>query len=136
MIFDMLLILAMLYAASPGIQAIPAIFQPFNSTSQLLAAPYSQPGNSLCTEHRSVWDIVRSCFTTIFLCTWTAIHPNMPGRQEGKVRITFRRVELAIWAIIAPEAMLFWALRQWSGARSIACMYNGNSTQFYRGFVV
>ena len=34
---------------------------------------------------RTRFDIVWTCVTTLFICTWVAIHPNIPPRGAGHV---------------------------------------------------
>ncbi|KAG2136365.1 uncharacterized protein EDB93DRAFT_1091843 [Suillus bovinus] len=66
---------------------------------------------------RTLWDILLSCALTLFACTWTAIHPNIPGMNESKVAITSRRLFIMVIALIAPELMITWATRQFFSAR-------------------
>lgn len=73
---------------------------------------------------RTLWDILLSCGWTLFACTWTAVHPNIPGMNEGKVAITSRRLFIMIMALIAPELMITWATRQFFSARAAAKNFN------------
>ena len=70
-----------------------------------------------------MWNIVRSCLVTIFACTWFAIHPNIPDPAEGWIKVTSRRVGIMIMALIAPELVIMWAIRQWINARSLSKQY-------------
>jgi len=101
----------------------------------------SSPPSS-CTDYnncRSLLSIIWSCTTTIFLCTWVAIHPNVPEPVDTTVDMTvdmtnksfwskhihqlscFRdRIVLFICALLVPEYILAWAIRQWIVARKIA----------------
>lgn len=81
--------------------------------------------DAACLPLRSTWDILWSCLCTIFACTWVSIHPNSPGLEEKKLRIALRRLELMIWTVLIPEMIIYWALRQWLGARRIAEFYKG-----------
>ncbi|KAG1766124.1 hypothetical protein EV702DRAFT_797333 [Suillus placidus] len=69
---------------------------------------------------RSLWNIVWSCCLTIFACTWTAIHPNIPGINESKFAKMIRRILLMVLAMMAPELMITWATRQFFSARKTA----------------
>ncbi|KAG2117617.1 hypothetical protein DEU56DRAFT_874101 [Suillus clintonianus] len=60
----------------------------------------------------SLWHIIWSCCLTIFACTWTAIHPNIPGMYEGRVAKITRRALIMGFAMAAPELVVIWALRQ------------------------
>ncbi|KAF8581885.1 hypothetical protein K439DRAFT_1392285 [Ramaria rubella] len=74
---------------------------------------------------RTLWDIIWSCLATVLLCTWVAIHPNIPGLDEGRFRIALRRLGMFVVALIAPELVVAWAMRQWLAARKIAKQHRG-----------
>ena len=76
-------------------------------------------------DQRSIWDIVWSCLATIFACSWVSVHPNIPAPNDSSSRIYLRRLELMFWAVIAPEMIITWALRQWLGARHLEKLYKG-----------
>ncbi|ESK84509.1 hypothetical protein Moror_6155 [Moniliophthora roreri MCA 2997] len=71
------------------------------------------------TSTRTVYSIVWSCLTTVFACTWIAIHPNIPSPTDSQKRKILRRVGIMLVAIMAPEYVAVWALRQWLSAREI-----------------
>ncbi|KAG2068156.1 hypothetical protein BDR04DRAFT_1057119 [Suillus decipiens] len=80
---------------------------------------------------RSLWNIIWSCAATLFACTWTAIHPNIPGMNEGKFTVLFRRLGIMMTALIAPETIITWATIQFLSARTTAKAFNdafGEST--------
>ncbi|TFK61797.1 hypothetical protein BDN72DRAFT_777865 [Pluteus cervinus] len=69
---------------------------------------------------RTLYDIVRSCVFTIAACVYRAIHQNIPDPEAtmwGKLRV---RIKMTIYALIAPEAFIWWAMRQRYGAIEIA----------------
>ena len=74
---------------------------------------------------RTIWGILWSCLATIFACSWVSIHPNIPAPNESSWRIFLRRLELMFWAVVSPEMIITWALRQWSGARHLEKLYKG-----------
>ena len=105
------------------------------------ANPVSPADNRLlaanhCTDisHcRSIWNIIWSCLITVLSCTWVALHPNVPsprkrapnGWIEKCIRnplLSFaeRRLPLFICALLLPEYVLAWAIRQFLSARKIA----------------
>lgn len=86
---------------------------------------------STAERERSTWDILWSCVVTIFACIWVSLHPNIPGRSEGALRVALKKLELMIWAMLAPELIICWALRQWLGARRLAKKYHGPSLYIY-----
>lgn len=73
---------------------------------------------------RGVNDIIISCFATIFACTWSAVHPNIPAPTDCWWTCFKRQVVTMIYALLAPEAVTAWALRQRLAARKIADEYN------------
>ena len=85
------------------------------------------------THSRTIWNIIWSCLATIFSCTWVAIHPNMPCPKQREVKNRFQkwirnplltfaehRLPLFICALLIPEYVLAWAIRQYLRAREIA----------------
>jgi hypothetical protein len=82
---------------------------------------------------RTLLGIIWSCITTIFLCTWVAIHPNLPRpidttgntsfwrRRAHQISCFFRdKVVMFICALLVPEYILAWAIRQFIAATRIA----------------
>ena len=73
---------------------------------------------------RTIWDIIWSCLTTVFLCTWVSVHPNVPypkrkancwiERLIWNPLLSFaeHRLPLFICALLMPEYVLAWAIRQ------------------------
>ncbi|KAG2353828.1 hypothetical protein BDR07DRAFT_1465403 [Suillus spraguei] len=48
-----------------------------------------------------------------------AIHPNIPSPKDSPLRILWRRLGIMIMALIAPELIVTWAMRQWFSARRV-----------------
>ncbi|KIM20613.1 hypothetical protein M408DRAFT_129565 [Serendipita vermifera MAFF 305830] len=82
---------------------------------------------------RSLAGIVRSCLWTIFLCTWVAVHPNVHFRAEKQHEhwtekwlwdplheIATYKLPLFLWALLVPEYILSWAVRQYLQAGVIS----------------
>ena len=82
---------------------------------------------------RTVWSIIWSCLTTVFLCTWVAVHPNVPCPKTRKANswiercilnplLSFivHRLPLFVCALVVPEYVLAWSIRQFLSARKIA----------------
>ncbi|KAH9958498.1 hypothetical protein BC827DRAFT_1371008 [Russula dissimulans] len=109
----MFIILVILAAtgASPLALSPPSLV----STVQLQPPSCNDP-----SPERSLWDIIRSCSVTIFLCTWASVHPNIPSPDEGRPRLAIRRVGLMLLALFVPEAIIAWALRQRLAATKLA----------------
>ena len=81
---------------------------------------------------RTIWNIVWSCVVTIFSCTWVAIHPNVPCPKKRNPLLSFaeHRLPLFICALLVPEYMLAWSIRQFLVARKIASRNKGESQTF------
>ncbi|KAF8969319.1 hypothetical protein BDZ97DRAFT_236021 [Flammula alnicola] len=81
-------------------------------------------GGGGCLHSRTGWDISWSCIITIFACTWSAVHPNIPGPRDSGWTCFKRRIVTMFYATVAPEMMVSWAMRQYFGARMIMRDYN------------
>ncbi|KAF9008049.1 hypothetical protein BDQ17DRAFT_1221615, partial [Cyathus striatus] len=73
---------------------------------------------------RSALDISWSCVSTLILCTWVSIHPNIPAPTDEGWKILWRRLKTIYWAVIAPELVTFWALKQYKGAKALWKQHN------------
>ena len=119
----MIVILSFVYFLSRNTRSINAAPMEFSRLGGDLLI--SQSSREACVDQRSIWDIIWSCLATIFACCWVSVHPNMPALTDGKWKIACHRLELMFWAVIAPEMIIMWALRQWYGARELADTYEG-----------
>jgi hypothetical protein len=54
-------------------------------------------------QERGTIGLVWSCFATIFICTWSAIHPNLPEIDESFFSVLERRITYLVAGLIAPE---------------------------------
>ncbi|KDR77194.1 hypothetical protein GALMADRAFT_139208 [Galerina marginata CBS 339.88] len=119
----MLFILTCLYFFHSTTSAAPVSHVLHDTISPGLT---SSSGQCVCPDQqRSLWDILWSCLATIFACTWVSVHPNIPPSGEKWWRTGLRRLELMMWALIAPELIITWAMRQWFGARTMVRKYHG-----------
>ncbi|KAG2153251.1 hypothetical protein DEU56DRAFT_474835 [Suillus clintonianus] len=69
--------------------------------------------------NRTLWNIISSSVLTLFACIYSAIHPNIPSPKDSPFRILRRRLGTMIVALIAPELVVVWAMRQWISARNV-----------------
>lgn len=99
---------------------------PINDVSQQLSAAEGNqttlksqiaPGLTSSANYRGTLDIVWSCVLTITACIYTALHLNIPSN-------TWRKVEWAAVALLAPELVLYSALRQFADARDLVKKLN------------
>ena len=73
--------------------------------------------NASSASGRTIWDIIWSSLTTIFTCTWVACHPNIPGLDEIRpMERKARRIKVFLVALLAPEVIVLWAMRQFFAA--------------------
>ncbi|KAJ2917942.1 hypothetical protein MD484_g2477, partial [Candolleomyces efflorescens] len=82
------------------------------------------------TNYRSTAGIVTSCLSTILLCTWFTVHPNICGRRPTQWQVLRAKITLFAWALIMPEVVMMHACNQWFGAREIAKKM-GSSRSFW-----
>ncbi|TFK59897.1 hypothetical protein BDN72DRAFT_805965 [Pluteus cervinus] len=73
---------------------------------------------------RSLFDIIRSCLLTIAACVYRAIHQNVPDPDASWWKRQRIRVKITFYALIAPEAVIWWAMRQYFGAQQVAEQVN------------
>ena len=62
-------------------------------------------------EGRGTWSLIQTCFLTLFLCTYTALHLNVPPHQR-KTRAWLRRMGKSLLASALPEYMFVIAFSQ------------------------
>ncbi|KIM21648.1 hypothetical protein M408DRAFT_39731, partial [Serendipita vermifera MAFF 305830] len=87
---------------------------------------------------RTLGNIIWSCLSTIFLCTWVAIHPNIHFRPEKRnqswaekclweplYEVVTYKLPLFLCALLFPEFILSWAVRQWFAAGKISDKVDG-----------
>ncbi|KAK0507782.1 hypothetical protein JMJ35_009671 [Cladonia borealis] len=67
---------------------------------------------------RGTENILYSCFNTLFLCAWTAFHPNVQF-VDSKFWALLYRLRWMFIAIVLPEAVLFCAWSQWWAAKDL-----------------
>ena len=65
---------------------------------------------------RGTWSIVWSCLVTIFICTWSVLHLDVPKRH-GWWYLFYRKVGWMLLAALAPEYNLFMAVDNFFQAR-------------------
>lgn len=88
-----------------------------SASTELLS--WKLDGNS-----RSGWDILWSCSTTIFACTWTILHPDVPGQQVSEARRTVMYCRTWLLALFVPEFILAYAFEEFAAARISQARYN------------
>ena len=120
----MLLVLTLIYLFH-GFQSHAAPLTSILEGSSSNATVIITPACICPADQRTTWDILWSCLATIFACSWVSVHPNIPASNESSRRIFLHRLELMFWAVVGPEMIITWALRQWLGARRLGKLYKG-----------
>ncbi|KAF8663983.1 hypothetical protein AX16_000834 [Volvariella volvacea WC 439] len=77
---------------------------------------------SKCEPHatRSIFDIIYSSIGVILLCTYVSVHHNIPDQNSSWLKVTQQKLVTMLYALLAPEIMIMWALRQRITAGKIA----------------
>ncbi|EUC41707.1 hypothetical protein COCMIDRAFT_40165 [Bipolaris oryzae ATCC 44560] len=68
-----------------------------------------------------------SCFATLGLCVYSAVHLNIPRKGEGNYQVLLRELQWCFLGLFAPELILYTAWRQLASARQL-CHEIENST--------
>jgi hypothetical protein len=69
---------------------------------------------------RSTISLLYSCLFTTFLCTWSAMHPSVPGEKDTLLHVFWRKCGYPILGLGAPEVVGFAAVQEWYAARMLA----------------
>ena len=72
---------------------------------------------------RGTWGLLLSCFLTLVLCTYTAIHLNIQPHESTK-KSNRRRMLATLLANVVPEWLFVIALSQWNCARQLQWKLN------------
>ncbi|KAJ6444472.1 family c-likeg-protein-coupled receptor protein [Purpureocillium lavendulum] len=84
----------------------------FNGSSTASYVGYVSDPNG-----RGTTSLILSCFLTLVLCVWSALHLNVPARRRTIVQVLWLNVRWIFAGIYAPELVVFVAWRQWCSAR-------------------
>ncbi|KAG2151492.1 hypothetical protein DEU56DRAFT_960449 [Suillus clintonianus] len=77
----------------------------------------------LTVDERTLWGIISTCALTFLACIYSAIHPNIPSPHDSDLRILWRRFGIMVVALLAPDLIVGWALRQWIWTRHITAQF-------------
>jgi hypothetical protein len=81
---------------------------------------------------RSIYNILWSCLSTIFACTWITVHPNIPAPGDSQWAVLRRRVAIMGYFLLTPECIIMWAARQHYGARNLTQKHEKKHTGWTR----
>ena len=108
-----MILLILLYLSISSTFAAPTVYPAVSNFQSILSRE-----NAPCTGNtRTIWNIIWSCFSTVFACAWIAVHPNIPAPNDSKWEIIRRRMMIAAYILLAPEMVIMWAARQHRDAR-------------------
>jgi hypothetical protein len=68
---------------------------------------------------RDTISLLISCFATLGLCVYSAVHLNIPRKGEGNCRVLTRELQWCVLGLFAPELILYTAWRQLASARQL-----------------
>ena len=82
---------------------------PATNTTTPRNPPYKWMGEP---NQRGTYGIISLCFSTLIICIWNTLHFSIPTRPYTVTRRVFLQVSWMIFALLAPEALLFLALEE------------------------
>lgn len=91
------------------ILCVSALVAGANNTTSLPEKEHSVGWQS-SPPRRGTWDIILSCAVTIFACTWSIQHLNVPGSQDGTFKVLLRSCKWMIITIFFPEFIMAHAI--------------------------
>lgn len=74
-------------------------------------------------DHRTLWSIVSTCILTHLACIYSSTHPNVPSPKDRPIRILLRRFGIMGLALLSPDLLVAWAIRQWLWARYVTAKF-------------
>ncbi|KAJ6573011.1 hypothetical protein DFH09DRAFT_1459296 [Mycena vulgaris] len=83
---------------------------------------------------RRLFNIIWSCLTTIFACTWVSVHPNVPPPDQSSRARLWRRLRMMFIAVIVPELIVGFAARQLFAARRFPKKFKESKVTLAHGF--
>ncbi|KAF5366085.1 hypothetical protein D9757_012383 [Collybiopsis confluens] len=111
----------LLYPGSMNVSSsVCLLFADAGNASSTNSSPSCDPDST-----RTALGILWSCLSVLFACTWVSVHPNVPGPNEGFARRLWTKMMLMMVALIAPELLVMWAVRQWYAAGRLPKGYKG-----------
>jgi uncharacterized membrane protein len=78
--------------------------------------------------NRSTITLLYNCLFTIFLCTWSAMHLNVPGEKDTQLRTFLRKCKWMLIGVLAPEAVATVAITEWYNAWELVRQVHINLT--------
>ncbi|KAF3004746.1 hypothetical protein E8E13_000096 [Curvularia kusanoi] len=73
---------------------------------------------------RDTISLLLSCFATLGLCVYSAVHLNVPRKGDSNLRVLIRECKWCVIGLFAPELILYTAWRQLASARQLCHKIN------------
>ncbi|SRR6266545_2836605 len=107
---------------SPTFLVLVSLLIPQVAQGMIETSDRAEPGTNCNYAKRTRFNITWNCISTIVICAWVSVHPNVPSC--GYWRALRRRLKMMFWTVIAPEFTLAYAVRQWFAAKETSDTYN------------
>ena len=101
-----------------------------NNTT-LTAGWISDPCNG-----RGTLSLLYGCIFTVYICSWSAIHLNVPADNDSHWTILLRKSRWMLVTILAPEFTTTYSWHDWKEARELVKSLNAPITKGVRSFNV
>lgn len=69
---------------------------------------------------RGTGDLLASCLLTLGMCVWSALHLNIPEKNETRKSYWLRNLRWVTLGVFVPELVVLAAWRQWTSAKSLS----------------
>ncbi|EEB99148.1 hypothetical protein MPER_01227, partial [Moniliophthora perniciosa FA553] len=119
--------------------ARPLVAQTLAAANSSITSDLFDPTTGECIHIegcRTVSDIIYSCLSVVLICTWVAIHPNVPEVGKHWTVVLYDDFQIMIIALLAPELIIIWAMRQWISAKKITEKYKKYGWGMSHAFLV
>ncbi|KAF1999590.1 hypothetical protein P154DRAFT_576771 [Amniculicola lignicola CBS 123094] len=73
-------------------------------------------------DQRGTVSLIFSCVCTVIICTWNALHLNVPERRKSNSKwlLFFRKLGYLAVALLGPEMIAYLAIVEWNHAREVS----------------
>lgn len=68
---------------------------------------------------RDTISLLISCFATLGLCVYSAVHLNVPRKRDKNYQVLLKELQWCVVGLFAPELILYTAWRQLASARQL-----------------
>ena len=86
---------------------------------------------------RGTFSLVSSCVLTLTICVYSAMHLNVPPRNECILQFWLRNIRWGLLGIFGPELVVFIAWKQYHSAKSLVRRaqegFRGQENRRWRG---